>query len=237
MTDQELDAMMKRILVDSIKLDCETMVQDGTLAFQPSAYHQRQMRLMLKDPLGWAQKKAQPMWKTVAQRVAVVLLIISLGFGTVMVSSPTARAAFVRWITEWYDTYMIYRFAGEGISGEMPQFEITELPEGFVETERIEFPESTTVTYENEAGDVIDFSYIYMSQGNASIFETENSDVHDIEVNHMKGLFGEAKIPGNFNTIAWIDTEQNMQFDISGLFSYIDMLHMAESVSLYKTTK
>lgn len=237
MTDQELDAMMKRILVDSINQDCEAMEQDGTLAFQPSAYHQRQMRSMLEDPLRWARKKARPMWKTIAQRVAVVLLIISLGFGTVMVSSPTARATFVRWITEWYDTYMIYRFAGEGISGEMPQFEITELPEGFVETERIEFPELTSITYENEAGDIIDFDYIYMSQGSASAFETENSDVYDIEVNHMKGLFGENKVPGNFNTIVWIDTERNIQFDISGNFNYLDILHMAESISLVKTTK
>lgn len=231
MTDQELDALIKRALIDSIKLECEAMERDCTLVFQPSARHQRQMKLMLKDPLGWARRKARPVWKTIAQRVAVVLLIISLGFGTVMVSSPAARAAFVRWITEWYDTYMIYRFAGENISGEMPQFEIVELPEGFVETERIEFPELTTVTYENEAGDFIDFTYIYMAQGAASAFETENSNIYDIEVNHMKGVFGEATIPGHFNTIVWIDAEQNIQFDISGLFSYTDILHMAESVS------
>ena len=78
MTNHELDAMMKRILVDSISQDCEAMDQDGNLAFQPSARHQRQIRLMLKDPLGWARKKARPMWKTIAQRAAVVLLIISL---------------------------------------------------------------------------------------------------------------------------------------------------------------
>ena len=104
MTDQELDALIKRALIDSIKLECEAMERDCTLVFQPSARHQRQMKLMLKDPLGWARRKARPVWKTIAQRVAVVLLIISLGFGTVMVSSPAARAAFVRWITEWYDT-------------------------------------------------------------------------------------------------------------------------------------
>ncbi len=237
MTDQELDALMKRILVDSINQDCEAMDQDGTLAFQPSAYHQRQMRSMLKDPLGWARKKARPMWKTIAEKVAVVLLIISLGFGTVMVSSPTAQAAFVQWITEWYETYIIYRFAGENIFDEMPQFEIVELPEGFVETERVEFPEMSSITYENEIGDVIYFNYIYMSQGGVAAFETENSIVSDIKVNHMDGLFGEAKIPGSFNTIAWIDTEQNIQFNISGNFRYLDILYMAESVSSSKTTK
>lgn len=237
MTDQELDALMKRILVDSINQDCETMDQDGTLAFQPSAYHQRQMRSMLKDPLGWARKKARPMWKTIAEKVAVVLLIISLGFGTVMVSSPTAQAAFVQWITEWYETYIIYRFAGENIFDEMPQFEFVELPEGFVETERTELPRMTSITFEDEAGNVIFFNYGFMAQGGTSGFETETSDVHDIEVNHNKGLFFENKVPGNFNTIAWIDAEQNIQFDISGIFSYMDMLHMAENVVLAKMTK
>lgn len=237
MTDQELDVMMKRILVDSIKLDCEAMVQDGTLAFQPSAYHQRQMRLMLKDPLRWARKKARPMWKTIAQRVAIVLLIISLGFGTVMVSSPTARAAFVRWITEWYETHIVYRYAGDSNAENMPHYEITELPEEFVETERIELPRMTSVTYENAAGDVIDFSYIYMAQGDANSFETENSYIYDIKVNHMNGLFFESKAPGRFNTITWIDKEQNIQFDINSTFSYMDILHMAESVSLCETTK
>ena len=53
----------------------------------------------------------------------------------------------------------------------------------------------------------------------------------------MNGLFAEAKIPGNFNTITWIDTEQNIQFDIHGNFDYLDILHMAESVSLCKTIK
>ena len=65
MTDQELDTMMKRVLIDLIKHDCEAEEGNGTLAFRPSAHHQRQMRLMVKDPLGWARKKARPMWKTI----------------------------------------------------------------------------------------------------------------------------------------------------------------------------
>ena len=236
MTDQELDTLMKRVLIDSIKLDCETD-DNNVPSFNPSSHYQRQIRLMLKDPLGWSRRKARPMWKTVCQRAAIVLLIISLGFGTVMVSSPTARAAFVRWITEWYETYIVYRYAGDSITGDMPQYEIAELPEGFVESEHVELPESTVITYENEAGDVIDFSYMFISQGGASFYETGNAEVFDIEVNHMKGKFFENKIPGRFNTIEWIDVDQNIHFDISGNFKYLDILHMAESVFLLKTTE
>lgn len=237
MTDQELDTMMKRVLIDLIKHDCEAEEGNGALAFHPSAHHQRQMRLMVKDPLGWARKKARPMWKTIAQRAAVVLLIISLGVGTIMVSSPTARAAFVRWITEWYETHIVYRYAGSSNAENMPNCEITELPEGFVETERTELPRMTSVTYENAAGDVIEFEYRFMAQGGALAIYTENADTYDIKVNHMDGLFFESKVSGGLNTISWIDTEQNIQFTINGAFAYVDILHIAESVSLAKMTK
>ena len=70
MTDQELDGLMKRILVDLMKMDLEAEEKKDTLVFQPSSHYQKQMQLMLKDPLKWAKKKTQPMWKAIAQKVA-----------------------------------------------------------------------------------------------------------------------------------------------------------------------
>lgn len=237
MTDQELDGLMKRILVDSMKMNLEAEEKKDTLVFQPSSHYQKQMRLMLKDPLKWAKKKTIPMWKTIAQKVAVVLLIVSLGLGTLMVGNPTAWAAFTRWVTEWYETHIVYRYAGESTLKDMPQYEIVELPEGFVESKRTEFPSSVNVTYKNESGDIIYLKYTFMVQGSATVVETENSNMFEIEFNHMSGQFIESTVPGNFNLVTWIDTNQNIQFEISGAYNYTDILHMAESVSLAKTTK
>lgn len=58
MTDQELDVMMRCILVDSLKLDLYT--EDDEVSFKPSLQYQRQTRFMLKDPLKWAAKKHVP---------------------------------------------------------------------------------------------------------------------------------------------------------------------------------
>lgn len=238
MTDQELDALMKRVLVDSMKLDLEADTKDNTAFFNPSSRYQRQMRAMLKDPLGWAKKKARPKWKNIALEAAMILLVISLGFCAVMVSSPTARAAFARWIEELYETYIIYRYSGDSTSGEMPRYEITELPEGFAERDRIELSRTTSVTYANEAENVIYFGYSIMVQGGAIVYDDiDNSDVYDIKVNQMSGHFFESRSPEKFNTIIWIDTKNNIQFDISGVYDYTDILHIAESVSLSKTTK
>ena len=111
MTDQELDTLMRRVLLDSLKLDAESTAS-GELAFEATPRYQRQMAEMVKDPLKWERRRARPLWKNVAQKAAVILLVFSLSLGSLMAVSPTVRAAVVRWVTEWYETHVVYRHLG-----------------------------------------------------------------------------------------------------------------------------
>ena len=131
MTEQELDLFMRNVLLDAIALDEETNTE--TIPYTPSLHHQKQIKAMLKNPLRWARDRERPVWKRALKRVAVILLVISLAFGSLMVVSPTARATFIRWVTEWYETHVVFRYAGDDVQGKMPQYEIGELPEGFEE--------------------------------------------------------------------------------------------------------
>ena len=192
MTDQELDTLMRRVLLDSLKLDAESTAS-GELAFEPTPRYQRQMAAMVKDPLKWERRRARPLWKNVAQKAAVILLVFSLSLGSLMAVSPTVRAAVVRWVTEWYETHVVYRFSGEQLSGEMPQYEITNLPEGYAEdvSKRIEWPEYISFTYHNsneENDQGIIFDYTYMSQGGVADFVTEDSETISVTVNGMKAI-------------------------------------------------
>ena len=83
MTDQELDTLMRRVLLDSLKLDAESTAS-GELAFEPTPRYQRQMAAMVKDPLKWERRRARPLWKNVAQKAAVILLVFSLSLGSLM---------------------------------------------------------------------------------------------------------------------------------------------------------
>lgn len=197
MTDRELDRMMQHVLLDAIKRDCEKETDDVP-AFKPTRHYQRQMAAMLSDPLKWARKRARPIWKSALQKVAMILLVFTLSLGSLMVVSPTVRAAVVRWVTEWYETHIVYRYSGEQITGEMPQYEITDLPEGYaeVESKRIEWPDYISFTYynpnkENDQG--IIFDYTYMSQGGVADFVTEDSETISVTVNGLKGQLFLAK--------------------------------------------
>ena len=133
MTEQELDLFMRNVLLDAIALDEETNTE--TIPYTPSLHHQKQIKAMLKNPLRWARDRERPVWKRALKRVAVILLVISLAFGSLMVVSPTARATFIRWVTEWYETHVTYRYAGDDMVGDIPEYTITELPEGYVENQ------------------------------------------------------------------------------------------------------
>lgn len=242
MTDQELDTLMRRVLLDSLKLNLEGAT-GNELSFEPTPRYQRQMTAMLADPLKWARKRARPIWKKVIQKVAVILLVFSLSLGSLMAASPTVRAAVIRWVTEWYETHITYRYSGEQITDEMPQYEITDLPEGYVEAkgERVEWPSYVSIIYRNQSDDNVQWiylRYIYMQQGTISNFEIENADVQPVTVNGLDGQLYLARNPEQSDsTITWIDPDKNILFAVDAALDANDILHIAESVSLMKTEK
>ena len=240
MTDQELDTLMRRVLLDSLKLDAESAAS-GELAFEPTPRYQRQMAAMVKDPLKWERRRARPLWKNVAQKAAVILLVFSLSLGSLMAVSPTVRAAVVRWVTEWYETHVVYRFSGEQLSGEMPQYEITDLPEGYVEDERVDWPTYISIIYRkanDENAPWIYLRYVYMQQGTVNNIGTEGADIIPVTVNGIEGQLYLARNPDESDsTITWIDPDKNIAVVVDAALDADSILHIAESVSLVKTEK
>lgn len=233
MTDLELDKTLQRVLLDALKLD-EHQESITTPPFTPSSQHLRKMRSMCNDPIKWLHKLERPVWRRVLHHVAMILLVISIGFGSVMITVPSVRAAVIRWVTEWYETHIVYRYSGESTPDGLSEYEITALPDGFAETARDTLPNITDVTYEDKAGNIISFVYTSTVQGGASAFYTDDSIVIDVSIAGMNGQFFKSKTLGKFNTITWINRDHNIQFSISGIWGQAELLRMAESVFIKK---
>ena len=233
MTDQELDRIMRRVLIDSMKL--EEDVEDNGPVFEPSLRHRRRMRAMLANPSGWLRGRERPLWRQAVRRAAVFLVVCGMTLAGAMAFSPAARMAMVRWVVERSGNDIDYVYSGEQSPEALPQYEIKALPEGFVETERDVLPGLEVVIYENESGDILYLDYIYMRQGALTSFDTSDADVFDVTVGQLSGTFFKARTPGNMNTLRWIDPDLNIHFSVDGCFDLDDLLHIAESVSLCKT--
>lgn len=233
MTDQELDNLMCRVLGDAIKLDCE-YDNEQDIFFEASNHHQSQIRAMLKDPLCWAKKRSWPLWEKVLRRVAVAVLTITIGFGSVMAVSPTVRAAVIRWVMEWYDTYIVYRYFGEALDGGMPHYDITGLGEDYVEAERIVNDQAVSVLYENETGDKVCFDYNYLQNTGIGIFASNDNDVKEVKINCSEGLLFIPHDSKAVLTVTWIDERSNMHFSISANLDEKEIIRIAESIEKNK---
>jgi len=240
MTEQELDELMRRVLLDAAEGETAEMDLDGLPPLSPSSRHEAQMRAMLADPVKWANKKTHPIWKTVLRRAAVFLLAVFISLG-VVVCIPSARAAMRQWYIQWKTSMRFeYHYTEQELPDEMPLYEITALPEGFVEAEaeRLETHVTMSLVYRNSTGEVIYFDYYFLHEGGFTIYTLGESDtLYNVEVNHMPGQYIESSIPNHFNSVTWIDEEANIQFEVAGVFDRDSIMHIAESISLVETTK
>ncbi|MEI3141630.1 MAG: hypothetical protein V8S34_08975 [Lawsonibacter sp.] len=114
MTDQELDRLMRHVLMDGVEQKSEqpSEADNGEApAFQPSPRYQRQITAMKRDPWAWSRKKQRPAWKKCAQTAAALLLAAGLG----LAASPTARADIVRLAVEWNQNRASFVYSGPDV--------------------------------------------------------------------------------------------------------------------------
>ena len=122
MTDQELDRIMRRVLIDSMKPGEERAGEDNSPVFAPSRRHKRRMRAMLANPSGWLRGRERPLWRQAVRRAAVFLVVCGMTLAGVMAFSPAARMAMVRWVVERSGNDIDYVYSGEQSPEALPQY-------------------------------------------------------------------------------------------------------------------
>lgn len=189
-------------------------------------------------PLAWARSRRRPALRTAARHAAAVLLVLVLSAAVLVTVSPQARADITRWVAEQTGNVLDFQFRGDSPAQPIPQYQITALPEGYVETERTDSFGAGNVTYKNSDGDMILLSYSYMQDGASSSFILNDTDtMSDIRVSGMPGKLILSAEEKNFNRVLWIDAAQNLQFTISAAAEESVIIAMAESISLCNSTK
>ena len=235
MTDQELDRLMRHVLMDGVEQKSEqpSEADNGEApAFQPSPRYQRQITAMKRDPWAWAKKKQRPAWKKYAQTAAALLLVAGLG----LAASPTARADIVRLAVEWNQNRASFVYSGPDVGDELPCYVLGDLPEGYVQTDWQRLgPALVAADYESADGDYLYLDYSYMQQGGGTFIDMEEGEVIETRVNGMEGYFVQDADPEAFDILTWIDTRQNIQFTLGGCMDLDQALVLADGLERLDT--
>lgn len=166
----------------------------------------------------WAQKA-----------VACILLTILIGGGSVLAFSTEARAAFVGWIREVYETWFIYKYEGE--DQEFPkdtEFQIMWLPDGFVEVTRSASDDQICTFFQDENSNSIMFLYTRSMESANLYIEESGVEAQTVRIGHLYAdLYLDQRSDGA-NALVWSD--RGVLFSLYGNCSGDDLIKIAENV-------
>lgn len=205
--------------------------------YEASPRFEKRMERLLADPVGYAKKMLRPWYQSAVQGAA--MLAAALGLSALLLSqlSPTAWAAVKQWFMEIRQSDIVYYFTGNPIEKELPYYTITDLPEGYTYKKESYEDGHRRIWYENSDGQQLLLEYWSMEAGSALWIDTEQMEVHDATVNGYPGQVFISLDNAQSNVIVWINEQANLQFFIDVFIDEAALLHIAESVSLYKTEK
>lgn len=175
-----------------------------------------------------------PLQFRILQKVASIILVLFLGFATIMAISPTVRASVFGWIREQYESLIHYYFNDSVSSVEGPTtYYISNLPPQYTELTSFfneELGEYTGV-YSDDEGNVLYFMYSLIPEiTNYYLGSEEDYIVEHVYISTNRADFYQSKDHSQSNGIIWCDSETNTVFYLSARLNKEEIIALAEGI-------
>ena len=163
---------------------------------------------------------------TAAKRVAIIFILILTMF-TAAFSVKAIREPIIEFVKQIYETFVHYSVEGNNDDKITKECSITQLPDGFNNIDVIRSDYSVTTTYENEAGDIIEFSQMLTGSQLEHFVDNETGDIHSETVN---GIEVEFKEWHDNKSAIWVEQGYIFTFNCYGNSSFDDIKQMITSI-------
>lgn len=192
-----------------------------------SARFERKMRRLIR-------RSNHPVLYRTLRSVASILLVIMIGFGTVLSVSAEARELVFGWVKQQYESFYEYFFKGELNSSESAKYYPGWMPDGCEFITSYEIPGGEVYVYTDEQECLIQFSYSSDTNNTKMYIESIDYSKHDVIINGCQGEVYIAPDKTETNGIVWVDKKNNILFCISADFNKDDLIKMAENIDIKK---
>lgn len=173
-----------------------------------------------------------PVRHRIMKAVACFLLVVLVGAGSVLTFSMEARAAFVSWVKEVYETQIIYRFfQNSEETSDSVIYQPTWVPSGYKLTLESVSDGPSTIEYRDDSDNRIVFTYFQNTSALVFQIEQDSTDIYkQVSVNGITAELYLDQDEGNTNVLIWTDEGSDTVFRILAPFGEVELIEMAESV-------
>lgn len=166
--------------------------------------------------------------------VACFLLVVLVGGGSVLALSADARAAFVGWVRDVYqsyETWFVYHFTGENNTvSEDISYHPTWIPQDYAELETLDMFNQTNIIYENAVGLSMTFGYSLNPEAINVYVENTNVQTKRVLVGNTPADLYLDNSAGESNILTWVDSNTDTIFWIVAQLDEDELIKIAESV-------
>ena len=173
-----------------------------------------------------------PVRYRVLQKVASIILVLFMGFATLLALSPTVRATFFGWIKEQYETFTKYYFEGtaqEDVTNYT--YELAVLPDGYEEVSRNSTLDVTVIYYADiRTNELMHFTYSHKYNTAEHYIESLEytktyTFVHNISADYYQSNTSEFA-----NVLVWEDASTNTLFRLTAFLDVDSIVRIAENI-------
>jgi len=172
-----------------------------------------------------------PVFYRTMYRVASTILALLIAGGVWLTVDAKARAAFVGWVMEIGEAYVEYFFGTKAPAGsEETVYRPAWLPDGYTELYCDDSEDTVFVAYSNDAGQMMNFSYIHAPDETKWLVDTSGAVMTQVKVNDSAATLFTSTDPNNASAIMWSTADQTAFF-VSAFLDDAALIRLAESVA------
>lgn len=202
--------------------------EDCEATFSPE--FERKMKKLIR-------RTDHPIRHRILKAVACFLLAVLIGGGSVLTLSAEARAAFVGWVKEVYETQFIYRFfqTSEENSDNIVYRPTWVPPDYQIVSESVSDGPST-IEYSNNSDNFVVFTYFRNTSSLVFQIDQDGTEIYkQVSINGITAELYLDQDEGAENVLIWMDERSGTVFRILAPFDEDELIRMAESVEKYES--
>jgi hypothetical protein len=171
-----------------------------------------------------------PLQFRVLQKVASIILVLFLGFATLMVISPTVRASVFGWIREQYESYISYYFESHpSADSSDSEYYIAGLDDEFQLFQKYDNDGMHFYVYTTQTENQLHFIYSTDHYDNIFYVKQENFYVEPVLINGNPGELYTSIDGTESNCIVWCDEDTHIMFYLSAYLEPEILISYAKS--------
>lgn len=222
MSDHFFEALFRQAVTDNFnrelaKIPSEEELSE-TITFSPR-HVKRMKKLFVNDNRKEQIKSSLILLKKI---VAIIIITTSILFGLLM-TVPSVRAAVSETLILWFDKFT--KFISRPAGSESKIMEPSYIPEGYVESKRVEVDNFLSIVYTNNSGDLLYFTAI----GDSISLDNENREYIEMTIENINYHIFDGSDSEKESDITW--EYGGFRYLINAQFSKEQLIKIALSVN------